>query len=187
VERVEAEAIYEQGREVVVQVLVELSAQNERLTAQVQALSARVARQEERIVSLERKGRQSSRNSSQPPSADPPSSPPRRGKDSSGRKQGAQPGHEGNVRELLPACAVDEVVEHWPERCRCGHVFSEDERRPVGEPVRHQIEELPLISALLIEHRAPRVRCPGCRETSRPGGTRCQARRSSSTRQHHGG
>ncbi len=53
-QRAEANAIYEQGREVVVQVLLELSAQNERLAARVEALTARVARQEERIAQLER-------------------------------------------------------------------------------------------------------------------------------------
>jgi len=37
----------------------------------------------------------------------------------------------------------------------------------VGEPVRHQIEELPVISTRLIEHRCPRVRCPGCGEQAR--------------------
>ena len=62
----------------------------------------------------------------------------------------------------MPACAVDEVIEHWPERCSCGHVFSVDERHPVGEPARHQVEELPAITARVIEHRALRVRCPGC-------------------------
>ncbi|MCA1678203.1 MAG: DUF6444 domain-containing protein, partial [Actinobacteria bacterium] len=41
------------------------------------------------------------RNSSQPPSADLPGGPPKRGKDRSGRKQGAQPGHEGKGRPLL--------------------------------------------------------------------------------------
>jgi transposase len=89
VERVEAEAIYEQGRDAVVEVLLALSAQNERLEAQVQTLTVKVARQEERIAQLERQIKRSSRNSSQPPSADPPSSPPRRGKDASGRKPGA--------------------------------------------------------------------------------------------------
>jgi len=92
VERAEAQAIYEQGREAVVQVLLELSGQNERLAQQVEVLTAQVARQEERIVKLERRLKRSSRNSSQPPSSDPPSTPPRRGKDSSGRSQGAQPG-----------------------------------------------------------------------------------------------
>ncbi len=32
----------------------------------------------------------------------------------------------------------------------------------VGELVRHQVEELPQISTLVIEHRCPRVRCPEC-------------------------
>ncbi len=166
-ERGEAEAIYAQGRDVVVRVLVELSAQNEWLTAQVQALSARVARQEERIAQLERKGKRSSRNSSQLPSADPPSAPPRRGKDSSGRSQGAQCGHEGHGRPLLPAWAVDEVIEHWLDRCECGHAFTEDEQIADGEPVRWQVEELPVISVRVSEHRCQRVRCPGCGQHAR--------------------
>ena len=32
----------------------------------------------------------------------------------------------------------------------------------VGETLRHQVEELPVISAQVIEHRAQRVCCPGC-------------------------
>ena len=154
-ERAEAEAIYEQGREVVVAVLL-------RMDEQIQRLEKRVAQQEERIAQLERQVRRSSRNSSQPPSADPPGAPPRRGKDPSGRKQGAQPGHEGKGRQLLPAWAVDEVVEHWPTRCECGHVFAEDELVAVGAPARHQVEELPQMAVTLTEHRCPRVRCPDC-------------------------
>jgi transposase len=63
---------------------------------------------------------------------------------------------------LLPAWAVDEVVEHWPTDCGCGHVFAEDERVAAGEPVRWQVEELPVITVRLIEHRCQRVRCPRC-------------------------
>ena len=155
VERAEAEAIYGQGREVVVEVLL-------RMDRQIQQLTERVARQDERIAQLERRLSRSSRNSSQPPSADPPSVPPRRSKDSSGRAQGAQSGHEGKGRPLLPAWAVDEVVEHWPAGCECGHVFVEHELIAVGEPVRHQVEELPAIQVKVIEHRCQRTRCPGC-------------------------
>ena len=154
-ERAEAEAIYEQGREVVVAVLL-------RLDAQIQALSERVAKQEERIAQLERKSKRSSRNSSQPPSEDPPGTPPRRGKDPSGRRQGAQPGHEGKGRALLPAWAVDEVVDHWPRACGCGHVFAEGELVAAGEPARHQVEELPPIHVVVTGHRCQRVRCPDC-------------------------
>lgn len=154
-ERAEAEAIYEQGKDAVVAVLL-------RMDEQIQRLEKRVVRQEERIAQLERQSRRSSRNSSQPPSADAPGSPPRRGKDSSGRKQGGQPGHEGKGRPLLPAWAVDEVIEHWPSRCGCGHAFATEELVAHGDPVRHQVEELPPVHVVVTEHRAQRVRCPGC-------------------------
>lgn len=161
-ERAEAEAIYDRGREVVVGVLLGLVAQNERLSGQVEQLTARVAGQDERIAQLERRLGRSSRNSSQPPSSDPPSVLPRRGMDRSGRSQGAQPGHEGRGRDLLPAYAVDDVVEHWPERCGCGHVFVAGEHVPVGGPVRYQLEELPVMTAKVTEHQCQRVRCPDC-------------------------
>jgi len=155
VDRVEAEAIYDAGREVVVEVLL-------RMDEQIRRLEERVARQDERIAQLERKLNRDSRNSSAPPSSDAPSRAPRRGKDRSGRKRGGQPGHEGHGRDLLPACAVDQVIEHWPKRCPCGHVFCDEERRAAGEPARHQVEELPQMTARVIEHRAQRVRCPEC-------------------------
>jgi transposase len=88
VQRAEAEAVDEQGEDVVVALLL-------RMDEQIEKLTARVAAQDERIATLERQLGRSSRNSSQPPSADRPSAPPRRGKDPSGRKQGGQPGQEG--------------------------------------------------------------------------------------------
>jgi transposase len=160
VERVEAEAIYDAGREAVIEVLL-------RMDAQVQALTVRVARQDERIAQLERRVNRSSRNSSIPPSADQPASTPKRGKDPSGRKQGAQLGHEGKGRPWLPAWVVDRVVEYWPERCECGHALTLEERVAVGEPVRWQVEELPVTQVQITEHRAARVRCPGCGEQTR--------------------
>ena len=153
-QREEAEAIYGQGREAVVAVLL-------RMDEQIGRLEKRVTQQDERIAQLERKGKRSSRNSSQPPSADPPSAP-KRGKDPSGRKPGGQPGHEGKGRWLLPAWAVDEVVEHWPSACGCGRVFSEADRVAAGEPARHQVEELPVMAVQVTEHRCQRVRCRGC-------------------------
>lgn len=165
-DRAEAEAVYDAGREAVVEVLL-------RMDRQIQQLTERVARQDERIAQLERRLNRSSRNSSKPPSADSPATPPRRGKDSSGRTQGAQPGHEGRGRPLLPAWAVDEVIEYWPERCDCGHVFAVAEHVPVGEPVRWQVEELPVISVEVTEHRCHRVCCPGVASAGEPS---CRAR-----------
>ncbi len=153
-ERAEAEAIYDAGREAVVEVLL--------------AMDRRIQQLEARVEKLERQLSKSSRNSSLPPSSDPPGKRrPVRGKDRSGRSQGAQPGHEGHGRELLPVSAVDEVIEQWPKRCSCGHVFSPGELSPAGEPFRHQVEELPIISARVTEHRAQRVRCPGCGKQTR--------------------
>jgi transposase len=144
----EAEAIYDAGRDVVVEVLL-------RMDRRIQQLEARVEK-------LERELKKSSRNSSRPPSSEEPGTEPRRSKDSSGCRQGAQLGHKGHGRSLLPAWAVDEVIEHWPGCCRCGHMFSSEERSAVGEPARHQVEELPPINVRVIEHRLLRLRCPGC-------------------------
>ena len=156
-ERREAEAIYGAGREAVVEVLL-------RMDRQIQQLTGRVEK-------LERELAKNSKNSSRPPSSDPASvrkaAKPARSKGPSGKSQGAQHGHEGHGRELLPSWAVDQVVEHWPEACGCGHVFSAAERVAVGDPVRHQVEELPQISTVVVEHQCPRVRCPGCRKAVR--------------------
>ncbi len=153
-ERAEAEAIYDAGREAVVEVLL--------------AMDRRIQQLETRVEKLERQLNKSSRNSSLPPSSDRPGKRrPVRDRDRSGRSQGAQPGHEGHGRELLPASAVDEVVEHWPRRCRCGHLFAVGELLAAGEPLRHQVEELPILSAQVTEHRAQRVRCPGCGKQTR--------------------
>lgn len=132
------------------------------MDAQIEALTQRVVRQDERIAQLERRLGRSSRNSSQPPSVDPPSTPPRRGSDPSGRGRGAQRGHKGYGRDLLPLAAVDEVLEYWPERCGCSHVFAVGERVVVGEPARWQVEELPAMTVRVIEHRAQRLCCPNC-------------------------
>jgi transposase len=166
-ERAEAEAIYEQGRETVVAVLLELSAQNALLRREVAELSKRLAKQEERIAELERRLNRNSRNSSTPPSQDPPAAPERRQAAPSGRERGAQPGHPGRGRHLAPIEALDEVIDHWPARCRCGHVFCAAEREALGAPARHQVAELPSIAILLAEHRLQRLRCPDCGATAR--------------------
>jgi len=88
-ERAEAEAIYEQGRETVVAVLLELSAQNALLRREVAELSKRLAKQEERIAELERRLNRNSRNSSLPPSQDPPAAPERRRAAPARRERGA--------------------------------------------------------------------------------------------------
>ena len=111
-ERAEAEAILDGDRETAVALLLrigELVEANQRLEA--------------RVAELERRLSRSSRNSSLPPSQDPPSALPRPRRPGSGRTPGGQPGPEGKYRRLLPPEQVDQIVEHWPERCRvCAHI-----------------------------------------------------------------
>jgi transposase len=163
VERAEAEAIYDAGREVCVEVLLRLG----RLEGRVRELEAENAALGERVVELERRLKRNSQNSSLPPSQDPPAAPPRPQPRQSGRRPGGQPGREGKHRPLLPLERVDELVEHWPGRCRsCGHAFAEREFVDAAPPQRHQLWELPPIAVTVSEHRLHRLACPRCgRET----------------------
>jgi transposase len=157
VERAEAEAILDGDRETAVALLLrigELVEANRRL--------------ETRVAELERRLNRNSRNSSLPPSQDPPSAPPRPRRPGSGRRRGGQPGHEGRHRRLLPLEQVDEVVEHWPERCRsCAQVFDERELVDAAGPWRHQVAELPPIVVRVTEHRLHGVCCPACAARTR--------------------
>jgi len=162
--RAEAEAIYEAGREACVEILLRFGKLEERLDE----LGAENRRLKERVADLEARLKQSSRNSSLPPSADPPSAPPRPRKAASGRRPGGQPGHEGRHRRLFAPEQVDEVYEHWPERCGCcARLFGEHERLEVAAPQRHQVAELPPIAVTVSEHRLHRLRCPACTAETR--------------------
>jgi len=117
----------------------------------------------ERIEELERRLNRTSRNSSRPPSSDPPSSKKPPDRKASGRKPGGQPGHPGHHRALLPPDQVHEVFDHWPAVCEnCHETLSSDRRVEVGEPVRHQVTELPEAPARVTEHRLHTQQCGGC-------------------------
>jgi transposase len=160
VDRERAEAIYEAGREVVVDALLEAWAGLERVTAAVDGLR-------ERIDELERQVDRDSTNSSMAPSSDPPRSRAERRRAAreaykrSLRKSGGQPGHEGKARELVAPERVEKRFEHLPERCGCGHVFDGGEQR-LGDAVVRQQYELPEVRPLVFEHARLRLECPGC-------------------------
>ncbi len=162
----EAEAIYDSGREACVEFLVGLMKTQVRL--------------EERLRAVETKAAASSRNSSSPPSTDAPKTRQQRraearekakellGKDGKKRKAGAQHGHPGAGRELLPEDQMQEIVDHYPDECGgCGHEFTEQEKAPRHRPGRHQVAELPPTAAFYVEHRTHRLRCPGCQKRTR--------------------
>jgi transposase len=161
-DRAEAEAVYDAGRDACVGFLLELTA----------GYDAQIVRLEERIRRLEEQARRDSRTSSRPPSSDPPKTRQQRRAEARAkakellrgeRKAGGQPGHRGSGRELRPEDQVDEIVDHYPQACRdCGQEFSAGERRPGSRFGRHQVAELPPISVILTEHRTHRLGCREC-------------------------
>src|SRR5829696_5959843 len=123
-----------------------------------------VVRLRARVQELEARLGQNSTNSSRPPSADPPDAPPRAPPPPTGRQRGGQPGHPPHQRAVLPPEEVDEIVGHLPTHCREGAgplLF-----QPAGEPVRHQVTELPPVRAVVTEHQLQQVRCTACGTTT---------------------
>ena len=137
--------------------IAEQAATIAKLTAQVELLLARVAK-------LEEQARRSSRNSSQPPSSDGPGAPPARTKVPSGRKPGAQEGHDRHERPLVPADKVNKRVVLRPTRCRgCRAALVGDD----PSPRRHQVFELPRIEPIVEEYVLHSLGCPcGVRTTA---------------------
>ena len=128
--------------------------------AQLEAENARL-REENRQLK-ERLGLNSS-NSSKPPSSDAPGTP-RQPKKPTGRRPGGQPGHKKHERALLPSEDVQHVVELVPKECRgC-------KRRLHGQdstPRRHQVVEVPPLSAIVTEYRCHALQCPDCAVVTR--------------------
>lgn len=141
----------------------------------VLGLLDQLAKLQERVGRLEEQVRRDSRNSSSPPSQDPPKTRAERRaearkkakawakREGEKRKPGAQPGHKGAGRKLLPEDQMEEIVNHYPDACGgCGREFSEVEKTPGERFGCHQVAELPEISVLYYEHRTHRLRCPCC-------------------------
>jgi transposase len=165
-DRAEAEAIYDAGRDACVSFLLELTAGYERQIAELG----------ERLARLETAAGQDSRTSSKPPSQDPPKTRAQRRaearakakelmrREGERRKAGGQPGHRGAGRELRPEDQIDEIVDHFPDACGgCGREFTGQQRRPRRRFGRHQVAELPAISVIWTEHRTHQLRCRHCR------------------------
>ncbi|WP_309890181.1 IS66 family transposase [Archangium sp.] len=103
----------------------------------------------------ERLGLNSS-NSSKPPSSDAPGTA-RQPKRPTGRRPGGQPGHNKHERVLLPPEQVRHVVELVPGECQgCKRQL----RGQDSAPRRHQVVEVPPLSAIVTEYRCHALQCP---------------------------
>jgi transposase len=113
---------------------------------------------EQRLARLEERLKQTSRNSSQPPSSDPPTLS-RPARSPSGRRTGGQPGHPGHGRELKPVEEVDRLIEVTPTACeQCGALLLGED----PQPVRHQVTEVPPVTPQVTEYRCHTLSCVGC-------------------------
>jgi transposase len=121
-----------------------------------------VTRLWEELQRLREQAGQTSRNSSRAPSSDPPSVPARE-KKPTGRAPGGQAGHPGQSRALVPEDEVDEIIPVRPPACDwCGRVFARANCDP--HPLRHQVHELPKVTATVKEYQVHTLTCPKCGE-----------------------
>jgi transposase len=141
--RQQFQTLYDQGPDVLFDLFTAMQ-------TQIDALSARVKQQEDRLTT-------DSHNSSKPPSSDGFKKPVSLRKPT-GRKPGGQKGHPG--RTLAFSDHPDAVVVHTPPACAC-----------CGKPLdavagyeaeRRQVVDLPPLSLLTTEHRVEKKVCPDC-------------------------
>lgn len=142
---------------------------------QIAEREKQIADAEKQIADLERQlaGRkQNSTNSSKPPSSDGLAGEqrPRGRKHKSKRKPGAQPGHPGHHRPLVPSAEVNAIEVLLPEQCgHCGGNLPHQPGKATtqGEPRRHQVTEVPPVKAHITEYQFPNVVCGQCGKATR--------------------
>lgn len=130
----------------------------ENLLQHLHQMEERISKLEEENQYLRERLASNSNNSSLPPSADQPRTQPTR-RLPSDKKRGAQVGHEGHKRALIPTKECQKVVDHFPKTCRhCGSELSGQDQ----DPIRHQVVEVPEIIPYVEEHRRHRLQCNHC-------------------------
>jgi transposase len=148
--------------------LLSLHAEAVLLRTHLPPLQAQVAALQAQVAALQARLGQHSGNSSHPPSADPPSAPKRAPRPPRGQRRGAQPGHPGHHRPLLPHEQVDQVVEYRPTGCPHCQTLLPADLPPHGTLQRRQVTDLPPIQPHITEYQFIHLTCPGCRAVVPP-------------------
>jgi len=147
-------AVYAQGPEAVVALVLALVDRTNALEARVAALEAVQAKD--------------SHNSGKPPSTDVTRGgrAPKSLRGHSGKAPGGQPGHPG--RTLALRATPDAVHAHGPSACgRCGAAFAAGGPASWVPGERRQVFELPPVALTCTEHRVAERTCTGCGATTR--------------------
>ena len=126
--------------------------------AVIDNLAQQLAVLPEQVALLQERVKLDSRNSSKPPSSDSPAAGNRAQRRASERKRGAQKGHPGAFRALVPEAEVNGVHDCHPVAvCECGaHVAAQ------GKPLRHQVFDIPPAVVDVQEYRLYSGVCTGC-------------------------
>jgi len=156
---------YEQGRDAVIDLVLnlvsslrELEGENDTLRNENVALKEESLLLEERVKAFEEKAKKNSRNSNLPPSSDGFKRKTRTRRKKSGRSPGGQKGHPGKT--LLMVENPDKVVVHPVAECdACGKSLLKVE--PAGCESR-QVFDLPPVRLLVTEYRSQVKCCPSC-------------------------
>ena len=139
--------------------ILELRAQLAERDAEIVRLNEVINTLNEKVRKLEAQLNINSSNSSKPPSTDPPWKAPKIKPNGSKGKKGAQNGHVGIARELVPIEEVDAIIPCKPiDICECGSTI-EIEEAPCQ---RKQVFEIPKIEPHITEFQVFKGCCPQC-------------------------
>lgn len=129
--------------------------------ATIRKLNSQIALLEGELRQARPEAPATARNSSLPPSANPPGTPKPVVKKPTGRPTGAQRGHKGHGRKLLPLEQVNHIVPHRPTECEhCQAAIPPSV--PGRVEARHQQVEMRQPAVEITEHQAIGCPCPEC-------------------------
>jgi transposase len=148
--------------------IAELEGANRGLQVQLDDAQALITQQKAQIRQLQQQLADTkaqlntnSSNSSLPPSSDRfhskrrPPTPPHQPR----KTRGAQPGHPRHQRPLVRPDQVRQTIPCKPTTCRrCGQPLTGND----PDPLRHQVAELPVVVADVVEYQLHRLTCPCC-------------------------
>jgi transposase len=141
----EIRAVYHEGEEAVLALVIELQTMLSTLAARLQALEDQQAK--------------NSHNSSQPPSSDGLKKPrPRSLRAPSGKKAGAQHGHTGHTLDMVDS--ADHYEVHRVSECP--HCHTDLSTIHASTYARRQVFDLPPMPVEVTEHQAEIKTCPQC-------------------------
>jgi transposase len=147
--REQAQAVYDEGRDAIVTLVLEFSTQVDVLAERVKDLEARLNK--------------NSRNSHKPPSSDGLARRRVQTREKSGKRSGGQVGHPGATLQMVET--PDLTERHLASACPgCGGSLAVETARVIE---RRQVIDLPAKLLEVVEHQVLEMTCPGCQAVVR--------------------